>query len=183
MGRSGHNDTLVVVMAGKVADEVGFDQLTLAGLAKRLEIRTPSLYSHVDGLDDLRRRIAEYGARTLGLTLSHAAAGLSGKGALTAIAAAYRAFASEHPGIYTAVERGPAFGADPEAMRWPVDVVLAAIRGYGLTGDDATHAVRIVRSALHGFLMLEANGGFALSLDLDETFDELVATLHRGLAP
>jgi AcrR family transcriptional regulator len=182
MGRPGYNETLVVAIAGKLADEVGFDQLTLARLAKRLGIRTPSLYAHVDGVDDLRRRIAEFGAETLGTQLSLAATGLSGEEALTAIATAYRAFANEHPGVYTAVERGPGFGADPEAMRAPVDVVVAAIRGYGLTGDDALHAVRIVRSTLHGFVMLEATGGFRLSLDLDETFERLVATLHRGIA-
>ncbi len=183
MGRLGYNDKLVVAIGSMFADEVGFDQLTLAGLAKRLKIRTPSLYAHVDGLDDLRRRIGEFGAEDLGRRLTFAAAGLSGEEALSAIATAYRRFADQHPGVYTAVERAPAFGADPEAMRPPVDAVVAALRGYGLTGDDETHAVRVVRAALHGFISLEASGGFALKLDLDETFARLVGTLHRGLAP
>ena len=118
----------------------------------------------------------------LGRRLTFAAAGLSGEEALSAIATAYRRFADQHPGVYTAVERAPAFGADPEAMRPPVDAVVAALRGYGLTGDDETHAVRVVRAALHGFISLEASGGFALKLDLDETFARLVGTLAPGSA-
>ena len=183
MPRPGLNTQLVVVFGAELADKVGFDQLTLARLADRLSIRSPSLYAHVDGLADLQRRIGELGARRLGRELASAAAGRSGQEALAAIAHAYRAFAADHPGVYAAVERAPALGVDAEAAREPVEAVLAALRGYGLAGDDATHAVRIVRAALHGFVALEASGGFGLKLDLDETFARLVATLHRGFAP
>jgi len=183
MGRLGHSDAFVIWSGSIVADEVGFDQLTLARLAKRLKISTPTLYSHIDGLDDLKRRIAEFGARALAVSLTVAVAGRSGQDALTAAATAYRAYASRHPGTYTAVERGPALGADPDEMRAPVTAVIAALREYGLSGDDEIHAVRVIRAALHGFLSLELNGGFALELDVDESFGRLVATLHHGLAP
>ena len=55
------------------------------------------------------------------------------------------------------------------------------LRAWELEGDDAIHAVRIVRSALHGFVSLELNGGFGLPLDLDETFARLVDVLAKGL--
>jgi hypothetical protein len=38
-----------------------------------------------------------------------------------------------------------------------------------------------VRSALHGFVTLEAVGGFGIPLDLDESFERMVAALARGL--
>jgi Tetracyclin repressor-like, C-terminal domain len=41
---------------------------------------------------------------------------------------------------------------------------------------------RIVRAALHGFIALEANEGFGIPLDLDESFARLVSTLDRGSA-
>ena len=63
-----------------------------------------------------------------------------------------------------------------------VDVNLAILRGYGLEGDDAIHAARAVRSALHGFVSLETGDGFGIPLDLDESFAWLVATVHHGLA-
>ena len=61
-------------------------------------------------------------------------------------------------------------------------MVIAVLRGYGLQGDDAIHGVRIVRAALHGFVTLEAGGGFGLPLSLDDTFGRLVAVLDQGLA-
>ena len=54
-------------------------------------------------------------------------------------------------------------------------------RGYGLDGDDAIHAVRVIRAALHGFVTLETGAGFGIPLDLDESYARLVATLDRGL--
>lgn len=35
-----------------------------------------------------------------------------------------------------------------------------ALSGYALSGDEQTHAVRLVRSTLRGFVDLEASGGF-----------------------
>ena len=62
-----------------------------------------------------------------------------------------------------------------------VGVVLAVLRGYDLDGDDAIHAARIIRSALHGFVALQSAGGFGIPLDLDQTFERLVTALDVGL--
>jgi hypothetical protein len=59
---------------------------------------------------------------------------------------------------------------------------VAALRGYDLRGDAAIHAVRIIRAALHGFVTLEAGGGFGLPLDLDHSFAQMIHVLDRGLA-
>jgi len=50
-----------------------------------------------------------------------------------------------------------------------------------MRGADAIHAARAVRSALHGFVSLEAAGGFGLSEDVDESYARLVGLLDRGL--
>ena len=60
-------------------------------------------------------------------------------------------------------------------------MLAAVLRGYGLEGDDAIHAVRLLRSALHGFVSLEGAGGFALPLGLDETYERLIEMVDRGL--
>jgi hypothetical protein len=38
-----------------------------------------------------------------------------------------------------------------------------------------------VRSALHGFAVLETGGGFGIKLDLDASFEQMVDVLDRGL--
>ena len=185
MPRVGLDADVVVSAAAELADADGLESVTLARLASRLGVRAPSLYAHVGGLADLRRRIAARGIRELTTALQVAAAGRAGADALLAIADAYRAYGLAHPGIYQAVQRAPALSdpASEEDARQLVDVVVAVLRGYGLEGDDAIHGVRIVRAALHGFVTLEAGGGFGLPLALDDTFARLVAALHRGLAP
>ncbi|MGB8644293.1 MAG: TetR-like C-terminal domain-containing protein [Anaerolineae bacterium] len=43
------------------------------------------------------------------------------------------------------------------------------------------HAVRALRSVVHGFATLEVAGGFGLPLDCDESFRRLVQMLIKGL--
>ncbi|MEA2381240.1 MAG: hypothetical protein QOH72_1211 [Solirubrobacteraceae bacterium] len=183
MPRAGLNAAGVVRAAADLADAHGLDALTLARIAASVGVRTPSLYNHVDGLDDVRRRVALVGLRELGEALRDAAVGRAGDDALTAMAHAYRAYARAHPGRYAATQRAPAAGDDEvaDAASGAVDAVLAILRGYGLEGDDAIHAARAVRSALHGFVALETGGGFGIPVDLDESFDRMVAALARGL--
>jgi AcrR family transcriptional regulator len=184
MPRAGLDTETVVGAAAELADAHGLESVTLARLAAGLGVRAPSLYVHVDGLADLRRRIAARGVRELTAELATAAAGRSRSDALLAVAHAYRAYALAHPGTYAALQRPPDSidREAEEAVRRLVDTVVAVVRGYGLQGDDAIHRVRTVRAALHGFVMLETAGGFGLPLALDDSFEELVAVLDRGLA-
>lgn len=181
MPRAGLDQARVVQAAAELADEQGLGALTLARLAARLGIRAPSLYAHVGGLDDLRRRIASAGASHLAEALQEAAAGRSGSDGLRAIADAYRAFAKAHPGTYAALQRADDRGVDSEAGARVIAVLAAVLRSYELQGDDAIHAVRAIRSALHGFVLLETGHGFGMPLDLDESFRRLVELLDRGL--
>jgi AcrR family transcriptional regulator len=181
--RAGLSTASVVEAAGGLADAEGLEALTLARIAATVGVRTPSLYNHVGGLDDVRRRVALVALREIGDALRDAAVGRAGDDALTAMAHAYRAYARAHPGRYAATQRAPA-AADDEivaAASRAVDVLLAILRGYGLEGDDAIHAARGVRSALHGFVALETGGGFGIPVDLDESFERMVAALAGGL--
>src|SRR5262249_53912537 len=58
MPRAGLDSESVVAAAAAMADEDGLEAVTLTRLAGRLGVRTPSLYAHVRGLDDLRGRLA-----------------------------------------------------------------------------------------------------------------------------
>lgn len=184
MPRAGLSTASVVGAAADLADAEGLDALTLARLAGTVGVRTPSLYNHVGSLDDVRRRVALVALTELGDALRDAAVGRAGEDALTAVAHAYRAYARAHPGRYAATQRAPSEGDDEirAAAGRAVEVVLAILRGSGIEGDDAIHATRAFRSALHGFVALEAGGGFGIPVDLDESFDRMVAAIARGLS-
>lgn len=173
----------VLEVAIGLADAHGFEAVTLASVAEQLGIRIPSLYNHISGLPGLRREMALWGVRQLGEGLRRAAVGRAGDEALISAAHAYRAFALAHPGIYAATLR--AAGPDePElaaASQEVLDVVLAILAPYRLGPQDSLHAVRALRSLLHGFVDLEIRGGFGLALDRDESFRQLLQLLVQGL--
>jgi AcrR family transcriptional regulator len=173
----------VVDAAAELADSEGLQAVTLARLAGRLGIRSPSLYAHVDGLDDLRRRLGARAANELAEALAVAAAGKSRREALRAVADTYRAYARRHPGTYAAMQRPPEDdGAEPAtAARRVVEVILAVLEGYRIRDDEAIHAVRVVRSALHGFVVLEREQGFRIPLPLDDSYTMMIDVLDRGL--
>ena len=183
MPRAGLDTESVVDAAAEVADRDGLETLTLARVADEVGVRSPSLYNHVAGLDDLRRRLGLRGLAVLGDACRTAVMGRVGSEALVAMMRAYRQVAAEHPGLYRLTQTV----APPDDVEWKeasdaiVGAVLAVLAGYGLDGDDAIHAARTIRSAMHGFVLLESERGFGLFQDLDDSFEFLVATIDRGL--
>jgi len=183
MARAGIDRATVVAAAAELADAEGLDTVTLTRLAEELGVRPPSLYAHIGGLDDLRRRLGARGNAELATRLGHAIEGRSGRDALRALAFAYRDYARDHPGTYAALQRARDLADDDEARAAGdavVRVALAALREYELDDDEAVHAVRLIRITLHGFVSLEAAGGFAMALSADETFERLLALLDLG---
>ena len=169
----------------RIADAEGLGQVTLARVAAALDVRAPSLYNHVDGRDGLLRLLALRSLTELADVLRDAAVGRAREDAIRAIAHAYRNYARQRPGAYAATQRAPAAGDDEltAAAGRVLDVLLAVLAGWGLEGDRAVHYIRVIRSALHGFVTLEAEAGFGLPLDLDQSFELLIATLVAGLDP
>jgi AcrR family transcriptional regulator len=181
--RRGLDRGRVVAAAGDIADAEGLDAVTLARVAQRLDVRSPSLYNHVPGRDGLLRALAAQSTRELAAALRRAATGRSGADAIAAVAAAQRGYALAHPGRYATTVAAPAAG-DAEhaaAAEDAVDVIVAVLRGAGLDGDELIHGARALRSAVHGFAALEAAGGFAQPLDRDASFQRLVDALASGL--
>lgn len=183
MPRAGLTPARVVAEGAALADEVGFEHLTLAGIAARLGVRLPSLYKHVAGLDALRQGLAVQALQELAARLSAATVGRSRGDALAPLATAYRDYARAHPGRYAATLRAaaPDDVAHADAAGAVLAIVLSVLAGYGLTGDRGIDAARALRAALHGFVSLEAGGGFALGRDVGESFTAMVASLDHAL--
>ncbi len=180
----GLNKDLIVARAVELIDQAGDPAgLTLTALANALDIQVPSLYNHIAGRQALHRELAIAGLQMLLQAFREVVVGKVGREALIAIAGAYRAFAEAHPGLYPLIHPAPepgdeAFVALSEELLQFLLLVLASAR---IDGDQAYHAIRGFRSVLHGFVSLEAAGGFKLSLDKEESFDQLVVTYLNGL--
>jgi AcrR family transcriptional regulator len=174
----------VVRTASALADAEGLEAVTLARVAAALEVRSPSLYSHVDGLAGLRRALALDAARRLGVDMAAAAVGNEGVEALRAIAVAYRSFAAAHPGAYATILTTPAEADDAEVytvFAAQLPPIVTALEALGVAPDEVIAVIRGFRSALHGFVSLEASGGFGLPGDVDRSFDLMVDLLLDGV--
>ena len=173
----------VVSAAVELVDERGPGDLTLAAVARRTGVATPSLYKHVPSVEALRQRVSARVTAELASVLSSAIAGRSGEEAVRSLASAYRDYALSFPGRYPLTQHVPD-PQDPEhvaAAELAVQTFFAALRGYGLGGEEAIHATRVARSALHGFVSLEVDGGFGLPQDVGRSFERLVSALHVAL--
>jgi AcrR family transcriptional regulator len=158
--------------------------VSLVAVAAALRIKTPSLYTHVRSLEHLRRLMKARTLEMLVAVTTAAAVGRAERDALFAVCDAQRAFAKEHPGLLPLTVNIDA--ADDDRAHAAAAALLACIsailRGYGLTGDDALHATRLLRAATSGFFALEAAGGFGMPLQVDESWRRLKELLHAGLS-
>ncbi|BBC30270.1 Transcriptional regulator, TetR family [Streptomyces graminofaciens] len=183
MVRVGLTTERLVQAGAELADEVGFEQVTVSALARRFDVKVASLYAHVKNSHDLKTRIALLALEELADRGAVALAGRAGKDALAALANVYRDYAHEHPGRATAAR----LRLDPETAAAGAGVrharmTRAILRGYDLSEPDQTHAVRLLGSFFHGYVSLELGGGFSHSLpESEETWTRMLDALDALL--
>lgn len=164
-------------------DRDGWDALTINALALQLGTKGPSLYNHVDSLDDLRRTVRMRVIGDIIGMLNTVADGRTRDDAVVTMAAAYRSYAHHHPGRYSAFTRMPLGGDDPEyteATRAAAAPVIEVLASYGLTGEDAFYSSLELWSAMHGFVLLEMTGVMN-GIDTDAVFTDMVVRLAAGM--
>lgn len=169
--------------AADMADSNGIDAVTLAELAKKLGIKTPSLYNHFNGMNGLRLHLAVYGIEKLYELLVKSTIGKSGDEAIHKLAEEYVSFVRKRPGLYDAIILVP----DPRDSELQksgdkiVDLVTRVLSAYNLEYENEIHLVRGLRSLLHGFASLEQKGGFGIPLSTDKSLSIMIDTFISGI--
>jgi AcrR family transcriptional regulator len=164
-------------------DREGWDALTINALAIQLGTKGPSLYNHVDSLEDLRRTVRMRVVGDIIEMLNTVGEGRTRDDAVMVMASAYRSYAHHHPGRYSAFTRMPLDGDDPEftdATRAAAAPVIAVLASYGLDGEDAFYVALEFWSAMHGFVLLEMTGAMN-GIDTDAVFTDMVMRLASGM--
>ncbi|WP_174728025.1 TetR/AcrR family transcriptional regulator [Mesobacillus harenae] len=184
MARRGLDQLAILQAAIEIIDRIGFRSLTMASLAQKLNIKTPSLYNHIESLDHLRNRLALHGLIKLRDRMTDAAVGSKGEEAILEIGQCYVEFVRLHPGLYeAAMAAGPDASSDIKAAGEDiVNLLLKVLKPFNLNEVEALHTVRGLRSIVHGFSSLEQwGGGFNLTLDVNESLRHLLNTYLRGI--
>lgn len=132
---------------------------SLRELAHTLGVKASSLYNHYSGFEEIQQEVALRVSALMNKALGDAIAGREQDEAFLAGADAYRKFADENRGLYTALIRMPSFNDEKirRASRESYAPLRAVIRSYGKEKDATIHFNRAFRSAMHGFVELTAN--------------------------
>src|SRR5215218_1642963 len=121
----------VVLAALAVADDAGFDAVSMRNVAARLGVGTMTLYSYVSSKDDLLDLMFDEVMRELHLPEPLPA---DWRQALIELSRRTREVWLRHPWLVSSIGERSAFG--PNSMRH-VEQSLAAVSGLGLEGPDA----------------------------------------------
>lgn len=167
---------LVIEAASNIADEKGLNQVSLKNVAERLNIKTPSLYNHIDSLDSLLREVAHKGMRTMNEQMARTAIGKSGEQALKAVGTAYLNYMIAHPGVYETIQWATWHGTEEtkEIFEEYEELLLTLIRSCNIEAGREQEVVNLFSGIFHGYNTLQLGHAFTHE-------DEVRENLCRGI--
>lgn len=137
-------------------------EISIREIARRLDVKAPSLYNHIENLTELQHAVYRYAIDAFVENQKDAVRGMSGDEALTSFAEAYHSFAMENRGLYILIMSIPSENDDAgNRIALPLlDLIVSILSEYGLDGIAVAHWQRVFRALLHGFVSQEYLGYF-----------------------
>lgn len=183
MPRNGLNHGRVVEAAAELIEAQGAEGFSMRALAEELEVKTASLYNHVESMEALMREVCLYALKMQQQTELAAIGSKTGREAIFALAAAWRQFAQQHRELYRLILNTAANCAEmAEPARCLVGPFLQVLEPYALSETEKYHWQRILRGILHGFVAQEDAGFFShLPVEVEESFRLAIECYITGL--
>ncbi|MCI8377408.1 MAG: TetR family transcriptional regulator [Lachnospiraceae bacterium] len=182
MARAGLDKEIVIRKAAELANEIGFEKITLKLLAENLNVQPPSLYNHIKGIGDLQRELMLFGWRQMEENMIEAAVCVSGYEALEAICHAFYKYAIENPGVFNTMLWYNKFESDEThgATEKIFSVIYKIFIKLNISKENCDHLIRTFRSFLEGFALLVNNKSFGNSILIEESFNISLQVLIAG---
>lgn len=187
MARKGLTKNIIVKTAADLIEKKGTPNFSMRILANVLNIKTASLYNHVESMHSLTVEVCDYALNMLRQTLTDAIDGKTGNEAIFALAYSYRTFAKEHKELYrlitdTAVCEAKNNEKLNKSSYNMIQPFLKVLENYNLTTQEKNHWQRILRAIIHGFVTQEEAGFFShLSENADDSFHIAIICYTDGL--
>lgn len=177
MQKKGITPEKIYQEATQLIIEKGYDRFSLRELAGRLDVQPASLYSHVKNAEEISVAVGKNAIELLSRTLEKAIDKENREEAFIAMAHAYREFAHDNPELYKAIMALP--GASETQLKEDEQKTIrpmrSVIENYVPAGAPSINFQRFVRSAMHGFIMLESEGFMRdKSISADDSYDMLI---------
>jgi AcrR family transcriptional regulator len=162
----------IAAAARQILEEEGREALTMRRLGEAVGIRAPSLYKHFPDKAAVEIVLIEAGFAESAAAFKEA---LQKHGeTLPAIAAAYRAFARQHPHLYRLMTEGP---LPRDRLRPGAEAEAAAPLLQVIPDPDLARAAW---AFAHGMTILELDGRFPPGADLDAAWTQGIAALETA---
>ena len=181
--KAGLNKDIILKATAEIADEQGVASITLKALAEKLGVKSPSLYKHISGLEELNKELMLYGWRSLGKEVAKSAIGKAKDDAIKAIFYAYRSYVKQHPGVFEAMQWYNMYLTEEnlQATEGLVEILFQVLSGYGLEEQQKVHIGRMFRGFLQGFMSVECHGGYGNPLPVQDSFDFALEIMLNGI--
>lgn len=169
MGARGLTKEIIIAEAVAFIDETGQPEVSLHELARRLEIKTPSLYNHIKNTKELKYEIFQYAIDKFVSNQLSATKDKQKDDAIKAFAEAYHFFATKNKGLYRLIMSMPSENDDRgKEMAVPLlNTVVSILSDYDMGKEAIAHWQRVFRAILHGFISQEYLGYFYYYSDID----------------
>jgi AcrR family transcriptional regulator len=185
MGAKGLTREIIVAEAVAYIEENGQPGVSLHEIARRLGIKTPSLYNHIKNTKELQYEIFQYAIDKFVSNQLSATKDKKKDEAVKAFAEAYHSFAIANKGLYRLIMSIPSEDDDRgKEMAVPLlDTVVSILSDYDLSEETIAHWQRVFRAILHGFISQEYLGYFYYynSIDLKKSCDIAIQCFLDGL--
>lgn len=174
---------LVITRAAQIVNKIGLEQITLKMLADDLGIKSPSLYNHINGLDDLKKQLMIFGWKQMQEQITQSVIGVTGYDALKAMCYAFYDYATENPGVFNVMLWYNKFKNDEmaEATSGLLSIIFKVVASLKLPEEYGFHLIRTFRGFLEGFSLLVNNGSFGHSLPIRDSFELSLNILVEGI--
>jgi hypothetical protein len=158
-----------------------WERQVTADLIAEMEVH---LAEKVDCIDDMRVALAVAGYRGVHQRILKAIDGNGGAEAIRAMAFAMRSYALGSPGLAAASFRNPQIDSAEwqEAGAAMAQTVFRVFAEFGLEGEPAHHAVRILRSLVRGFILNEMASDASQPLEFQKSYVLGVEVFIHGLS-
>ena len=157
----------VIKATSDLADEKGLNNVSLKAVAQKLNIRTPSLYNHIESLDNLLLEVAHNGMRE----------------AIKLVSIEYLNYMIEHPGVYETIQWAVWHGTEETATIFNnyLSLLTTLIQSCSLNKDKTLEILNMLTGIIHGYTTLQLGNAFSASDKVRFELAEAIDTLLVGI--
>lgn len=184
MFHKGLNKEIIVAAARELIEQDGFQEFSMRKLAEKLEVKTASLYTHIESMEMLFTEVGLSTLKTQQEYLLNAVKEKHRDHAVTALAESFRRFALERPELYRLIMQIPS--GDDEILKEAAAITarpfMQVLEDYQISDDRRMHWQRVLRGMMHGFVSEEQSGYFThYPISVDESYKIAVCCAIDGL--